>query len=157
MAELSQEERSLALATKRAVQAAGGLEACSAETGLSTSQLSRCGSAHDRDSLTLRDAATITQLGAGEPHMLNALARIAGGVFMMLPQAGNSGSVESCLIDLASEFGAEAQSVREAMADREWTRGELADALDRLDRMDGASARLRHALNQLHAGMEGRR
>jgi DNA-binding phage protein len=50
---LSAEEQVLAQATRRDIQAAGGLEVCAAETGLSTSQLSRCQSNTHADSLSI--------------------------------------------------------------------------------------------------------
>ena len=157
---LRHDERLLALATKRDVQAARGLEACSAETGLSTSQLSRCCSPNHRDSLTIRDVATITALGGdedGHPYVVKALARIAGGVFVKLPDAVGADSIEATLIEIASEFGDVAQAVRAAMADREWSRGEIADALDELDQLDAASARMRHALQAQAALLAGER
>jgi hypothetical protein len=95
---LSPEEQSLALATKRAIQAAGGLERCAEETGLGTSQLSRCSMPNCRDSITERDAATIEAIGygsAGHPHILRARARLLGYAIIKVPDASLGGTVWS--------------------------------------------------------------
>lgn len=95
---LSPEEQSLALATKRAIQAAGGLERCADETGLGTSQLSRCCMPNCRDSITERDAATIEALGfgtPGHPHILRARARLLGFAVIKVPDTSLGATVWS--------------------------------------------------------------
>ena len=148
---LTADEQTLANATKRAIQAADGLEVCSRETGLSTSQLSRCCSPFQRDSLTLRDAVTIESISHGKdghPHILNALARIMGGVFVPLPvgNTDHAGLVQS-VMDLTAELGDVAQSITSGLRDNEFTPGEAQVALEQLQDLDRASAALRMKLN----------
>ena len=87
--DISSGEKALALATKRAIEAAGGLDPCAAETAIGRSQLSRCGSVNERDSISIRDAVTIDMLGQrsdGHPFILRAMCRQMGGVFVPLPE-----------------------------------------------------------------------
>ncbi len=93
--DISSGEKTLALATKRAVEAAGGLDRCVQETPVGRSQLSRCCSVNDRDSVTVRDAVTIDQLGvaiAGQPFILRAMAREQGFALVRLPQGVADGT-----------------------------------------------------------------
>lgn len=88
--DISAGERALALATKRAVLAAGGQDMCVAETRIGKAQLSRCCGPHEPDSISIRDAVTIDGLAAdeeGAPHIINAMARQLGGTFVRWPTA----------------------------------------------------------------------
>lgn len=161
-ARLTADEQVLAAATKRAVQALGGLDIASRETGLSDTQLSRCCSPNHRDSLTLRAVATIESLthgNDGHPHILHALARVVGGVIVVpVPEffGDGAGLVQSTL-DIATELGGLSCSISDAMhessaAGAEVTPGEAAVARERLDALDRASARLRLRLNHIAEG-----
>ena len=150
---LSPDEQALSLATKRAIQAAGGLEVCARETGLSTSQLSRCCSPHERDSITERDAATIEAIGhgqAGHPHILRARARLLGFLLIKLPECADDpdGLLQS-VMELTAELGDVAQAINEAMRDRVVTDREARAALDQLSDLDQASAKLRLKLQSI--------
>lgn len=159
---LSSDEQALAAATKRAIQSAGGLDIACRETGLSDSQLSRCCSPNHRDSLTIRDVATIEGLNHGRdghPHILHALARIIGGhIVVQIPEdiGGGAGLVQSTL-EIAKELGGLSSSISDAMhessaAGEEVTSGEAQLALEHLDALDRASARLRRRLNDIAEG-----
>jgi hypothetical protein len=150
---LTSDEVVLAQATKAAVQAAGGLEICERETGKSDTQLSRCCTRNHRDSLTIRDAAIIDGLRqSGEPQILHALARIAGGVFILLPEARvDATGLQLCVLELSAELGDVAATVRDAVASSsaggtEVEAAEREAILAQLDDLDRASARLRHHL-----------
>ena len=150
---LSVEEQILAQATKRDVQAAGGLEVCAAETGLSTSQLSRCGSTSHADSLTIRDAATIGALTAGTrgaPFVLHALARLAGMIIIDGPGTVDTPDcVQASVMELVQELGDVSRSVSLAVADGKWTTREVDASLAELDQHDVVAARLRGKLMQI--------
>ncbi len=155
------DEQALALATKREVQGAGGLDVCARETGLSDTHLSRCCSPNQRDSLTVRDVATIQALGHGKPghpHILHALARLAGGVFVMLPEPFIEPiELQLSVLELSTELGDVAQAVRHACSTTSAggvaiTPGESAAIAAHLDDLDRASARLRHQLAQIGKG-----
>lgn len=157
------DEQALALATKREVQGAGGLDVCARETGLSDTHLSRCCSPNRADSLTIRDVATIQALGHGKPghpHILHALSRLAGGVFIMLPEPDVEPiALQMSVLELSAELGDVAQSVREACCSKGAggaviTPAELAMIVEHLDDLDRASARLRHQLITIGKGEE---
>ncbi len=147
---LSAEEQVLALATKRAVEAAGGLERCAAETGKSTSQLSRCGSTELPDSMALRDAFTIDALGRGTrgaPFALNALARLHGMILIDGPGAVTDGDcLQASVMELTCELGEVASTIRAATADGEWSANEVRATLREFDELDAVSARARAKL-----------
>jgi hypothetical protein len=156
--DITSDEQVLAEATKQAVQAAGGLEVCSRETGKSTSQLSRCCSKFDPDSITIRDAAIIESIShgrTGHPHIMRARARLLGYLLVQLPEAhGDGDTLASLVTDLACELGDVAQAVRDATSSgsdrgREISKNEQEAVLAQLDDLDQVSARLRLTIQQL--------
>lgn len=158
---LSPEEQVLALATKEAIRAAGGLEVCARETGLSTSQLSRCSSPHHRDSITERDAARIEAIAhgsPGHPHILRARARQLGGVFVMLPEANCEGSgLPTSVMEMAAELGDVSRAIQDGLSSHgpdgtKMTPAEAQIALEQLHDHEAATARLRLALEQIARG-----
>lgn len=153
---LSTDEQILALATKRDIQAAAGLDVCASETAISTSQLSRTSSPNHHDSLTIRDALTIMQIGhgaTGHPHILHALARLLGFIVIARPGADGDGcELFQSVAELTGELGDVAQSIRAAMRDGTCSAREARATLDQLDELDAASARLRLTLNAIADG-----
>lgn len=150
---LTSDEQVLALATKRAIKAAGGIEVASAETGKSTTQLSRCNSPDHPDSISTRDAIILDAIGrghAGAPFIVSALARIAGGLFIELPQGPADGDgMIATVMQLTSELGDVARRMTDAFADDgKCDAPEARAALAELDEMDAASAKLRLLLNR---------
>jgi hypothetical protein len=155
------DEQVLAAATKREIQGAGGLDVCARETGLSETHLSRCSSPNMRDSITIRDVATIQAIGhggPGHPYILHALARLAGGVFVMLPEPFVEPiTLQLSVLELSTELGDVAQAVRAACCagsagGAAITEAESAAIAEHLDDLDRASARLRHQLQQIGKG-----
>lgn len=159
---LTSDEQVLAKATKLAIQAAGGLDICERETGISDSQLSRCCSPNHRDSITIRDAATIESIGhgaEGHPFILHALARVIGGhVVVRLPDAHDG---EACLVqstlDLTTELGDVSRAIGEAMCSTSAggvtvTPGEATVILEHVEELERATARLRHRLEAIAGG-----
>lgn len=155
---LTPDEIVLALATKAAIKAAGGLENCVGHTVVGMAQLSRCGSRDHRDSITVRDSARLDALGyraPGSPHILHALARIAGGVFIQLPDTvADATGLQLSVLELSAELGDVAAAVRDAVSGTgvggaDVTRAERDQVLAQLDDLDRASARLRHQLKAL--------
>lgn len=150
---LSHDEIRLAKATKAAVQAAGGLAACEAETGKSDSQLSRCESPDHYDSLSIRDAVIVDALGHGRPgapHILWAMAKLGGFVVIPLPQGPrDAAGLMQAAIDLTAELGDVVSVIRDALRDGEVTAREAGGAIEQLDELDAVSAKLRHQLQAL--------
>lgn len=160
------DEQVLATATKHAIQAAGGLDVCERETGLSDTQLSRCCSPNRRDSITIRDAVAIEAINHGRdghPHILRAMARVIGGcAVILLPEAEEAGGdcLRSGAIELTAELGDFQASLLDAFransaGGESMTPAEAAVAIERLDDVDRVSARLRHHLE--HIARQGER
>lgn len=147
---MTADDKVMALATRRAIEAANGLAICSAETGKSTSQLSRCGSTEQIDSLSVRDAVTIDALGAGTlgaPFILNAMARRLGMVVIEGPGTLiEADGIQASVLEITCELGDVCASIREALADGKWSIRELHDALAQVDELNAASAKLRAGL-----------
>lgn len=118
---LTPDEITLARATKRAIQAAGGLDLCQRETGTSDSQLSRCSHPNMRDSIAVRDAVVIDDLRQDRrapPAILDAQARILGFVLVDMPDApGDGEDLRSSIVDLTGSLGDLAMGIRDALAD----------------------------------------
>lgn len=154
-------EQRLAAATKRAVQATGGLKVCEDEIGLSDSMISRFCSPNLRDSISVRDAVRIDAIGhgeAGHPHIINAMASILGGVFIMLPEAvTDDRTLQMSVIDLSCELGDVSRSIADALAGTSdggcsVTAAEAREALAQLADHDRAAARLRLTLERIAEG-----
>ena len=155
---LSADERRLADATKRAVQAAGGGKVCEAETGLSDTRFSCYCSKFDRASISVRDAVRIDAIGAhenGHPHILNTMAGILGAVVIMLPdQDGPEQCLRTGVMDLSIELGDVARAVSEARAGTgeqgaTVTQREAEAALEHIADLERATARLRYQLARM--------
>lgn len=138
-------------ATKLGVEAAGGLEVCASATGLSTSQISRCCSTHEPDSLTLRDAEVIDSLSqTSHPHILHELARIAGHVAVQMPGGPeDADGLILSVVTLSTELGDVARSVTLALSDGVCSPREAQGSLDHLAELEAATARLRGSLMAL--------
>ncbi|WP_278983231.1 phage regulatory CII family protein [Sphingobium yanoikuyae] len=134
--DISSGEKALALATKRAIEAAGGLERGADETSIGRSQLSRCGSVNERDSISIRDAVTIDLLGQrqeGHPFIVRAICRQLGGVFVELPEPqDDAGGMALTVVELAGELGDLSDSVRGALCER----GEAGTEISRRENED---------------------
>lgn len=153
---LTADEQVLAQATKLAVQAAGGLEVCARETGLSTSQLSRCCSPNAPDSINLAAACAIEAIAhgqAGHPHILRAQARLLGFVLVALPQGLDSGGAfTASIMKLTAELGDVANSIGLALSDDgEVSPTEARTILEQIGDLDAASAALRLRLEAIRA------
>lgn len=151
-------ERRLATASKRAIDAAGGLAACKAETNLSHAQLSRCSATHEADSLSLRNALRIDRLGRGVegyPEILNAYASELGAVVIVLPAAELSQDrLPLAVCDLTRELGDVAHAIGDAFTTSSAggarvTPREAEAALAQVADLERATASLRYQLERL--------
>lgn len=153
--DITTSEKALALATRRAVEAAGGLDRCVIETAIGRSQLGRCGSVNERDSITIRDAVTIDLIGQrseGHPFIVRAMCRQLGGVFVELPEPSDEDDVGLTLtvVELAGEMGDLSDSVRAALCHR----GEMGPAVS--PRENAAIRAEIHRMQETLAAMDHR-
>ena len=153
----SSEARVLALATRRAVQAAGGLELCAAETRIGKSQLARCTSTSRADSLTEIDAHTIDALAGdveGAPFILSARARLLGFILVRLDEGDDDeAGLMLSIAEIAAELGDLSRAVAEAVRrPGKVTKDEAIAALDELEQLERKCAVLRRKLVRLVEG-----
>ncbi|XUU60668.1 phage regulatory CII family protein [Erythrobacter sp. HA6-11] len=130
-------ERSLKIATGELQSLCGGQEAAASIVGKSQSQLQRCASVNDADNfLNLRDAALL-EAHAGEHPVTELLCRIAGGVFLVLPDPalGDSANLPMQVIELADELGDVSHAVRDALRDGQVNRAEAGEIERQLDQL----------------------
>jgi len=86
---LSDQERRQAARARELIEAAGGLEACAAETGISTSHLQRYSSKSEKDSMPVRvieALEAVTEGLCGHPIMTRHLATQAGYNLVPVPE-----------------------------------------------------------------------
>ena len=108
------------------------------------------------DSLTIRDATIIEAIGhgrTGHPHIVRALARLLGGVFVPLPVGPEDpDGIRGSVVTLTCELGDVARAIGDALSDDgEVDAREATDALLQLDELDAASAALRIKLQRIAA------
>lgn len=157
------DERRLAEATKRAIQAAGGGKVCEAETGLSDTRFSCYSSKFDRASITIRDAVRIDAIGAredGHPHILSTMASILGAVVIMLPEhEGGELCLRTGVMALSIEVGDVSRAISDALAGTgeegsKVTRREAEATLEHIADLERATAKLRYQLERIGAPTE---
>lgn len=150
--DISSGEKALAVATARAVKAAGGLDACAGEASIGRSQLSRCGSVNETDSISIRDAVTIDLIGQrqeGHPFIVRAMCRQLGGVFVPLPETHGAGEgLTLTVVELAGELGDLSDNVRAAVS----AQGEAGKAISARER-DAIRADI-HRMQETLAAMD---
>jgi hypothetical protein len=110
--------RELKLATGELVHAVGGLEAAGSLVGLGKSQVHRCTSVNDRDNfLNAGDVAELERR-SDRPFVTLALAKLAGGVFIRLPESfGDGEELARRVMELAAGLGEVSSGVADALAD----------------------------------------
>lgn len=138
-------------ATELLVKSVGGIEPAAALLGKSASAVGRWTNKNDAEYSI--PVAEMAELEANAPSALvtRALCRLAGGVFVPLPQApGCDSALPLTVMELASELGQVSGKISEGLSDD----GVLDDAeidavLRELDDHDAVSARLRLTLEAM--------
>jgi hypothetical protein len=117
---ISSAQKTLALATKQAIEAAGGVDRCVEVTPVNRSQIYRFCSVTDVDSISIRDANVIDQIGVdidGQPFILRAMAREQGFALVRLPQGVPDGTgLQQRLVAMTRELGDVAEELMMATA-----------------------------------------
>lgn len=118
---LPREEQRQARRARELVEAAGGLESCAEETGVSTSQLSRYGSRNEKDSMPLRvieALESVTHGTPGHPVVTTYLAARQGFTLVKRPEVPSD---RAALMELLSRHakarGECEQQILHALAD----------------------------------------
>lgn len=125
------EEQRQARAVRELIKAAGGLEEAHGITGKSTSQLGRCSSPNDKDSLSIRDVElleSVTHDTTGHPHVSRHLAANAGFVLFRKPTVRATGAdLLGLVARQAQESGDITAKMIAALADKKLNQAEIAD------------------------------
>lgn len=118
MSGLSSRERTLKLASADLFDDAVGKYELASEVGLQKSQAHRCCSVNDESNFfNLRHVAAMERRAA-EPLVTMALAKMAGGVFIRLPEDfGDAAGLPMQVVGLVKEVGDVADALREGLAD----------------------------------------
>jgi len=103
------------------IESAGGLEACSEESGISTSQLQRYTSKSEKDSIPVRVIEALEAVTHGKPNhpvITRHLARRAGYVLVPLPTvAVGEGEWNRYIARLSTEASSLIAGIAEDLAD----------------------------------------
>lgn len=150
--------REIKLASADLVRAVGGLEAAAGLAGLGKSQVHRCVSVNDDSSFFNVAVAGDLEQRSDRPFVTIALAKLAGGVFIRLPEPFDDGAdLALRVIDLVQELGDVSARVREALADGV-VRPPEARAIEReLDQLIEKSTETRAIVRALQISAEARR
>lgn len=155
---LSPDERVLAKATRRAVQEAGGLEDAARELSIGKSQLARCCSVHDRDSISERDAHILDGLAGnveGAPFLLNARARLLDCIVIRQDLgADDEAGLMRSIAEMAAELGDLSRAVTDALRDGTLEDHEIDAALAEVEQLDRCSATLRRKLDRMRGAKQ---
>ncbi|HEX7856113.1 MAG TPA: phage regulatory CII family protein [Sphingobium sp.] len=141
--------------TREAIEAAGGLEVVAQVTNAGRSQLSRCQSQNEVDTLSLRDALALDELtlGRGGPFIATAMARLLNQVLVELPDGEAAlDHVMTGVVRLSAELGHLATCVSESLADGKFEPKEAITALDEVHHINKVTAELRLLLIAIRDG-----
>lgn len=151
MQALTTDEQRLKEATKALQRAAGGVEVCGEITGTGKSQHGNYQNQHAPDFITVDRVAKLEAVTHGSPHhpqITRLLCRLAGGIFVPLPEAnGTEDALSGLTLTLAAELGDVSAEIRRGLADDGMiSPAEAMCVLEELDQLDRASAQLRMLL-----------
>lgn len=142
----------LSSASRDAIEAIGGLENAERVTTARRSQLSRCQSTNDGDTLSLRDAIALDEatLARGGPHILQKMALLLGHVAIPVPTAPTDHEeIQAQIMTIAADLGDVSREAIEAERDGIWEPKEALRALARADELLAATAAMRSMLFNL--------
>lgn len=147
---MSPRAREIKLATADLVDELHGLEAAAGLIGRGKSHLHRCTSVNDAESfLNLADAAELERRSTAKP-VTRALCRLAGGVFLPLPEDfGDGSALPLQVMQLAQELGDVSAAVRSALENGVIDKGEAAETEREIDQLIDAAVRARATVRRL--------
>lgn len=136
----------LSAATRQAVEAMGSLDLAAQVTRAGRTQLGRCQSEHEDDTISLRDAEALDRavLGRGGPFILPVLARLLNHVAIPMPEAPDDHDVVTHqLMVVTGELGDLSRTIVEALRDGRICAREARTAIERTDELLTAASALR--------------
>lgn len=148
---LSVRQQRLKAASSDLVGAAHGIEAAADLLGKGKSTIGRWANINDEDYSMPVDAVAalerVTRGTPGWPQMTSELCRLAGGVFIPLPDAGGSdGELRAGVMHLSAELGDVAREIDEALGDGKITVREEHDIHRQIDDLLAKAVELKQAV-----------
>lgn len=141
------EHNQIKRATELLVKSLGGIEAAAPIIGKGKSTVGRWTNKNDDESINVLDLREL-EANADAPLVTAVLARLAGGVFIPLPQMpGSADALPMQVMELAKELGELSESVRQGLGDGSFDAADAQKALDELHDVERCTARLRLALS----------
>lgn len=149
--------KALKHASKALSHDVGGIEASAELVGKSKSVIGRDVCLNDEQFLNLRDAAELER-HASEPFVTKAMARLAGGVFVQLPQIElDATGLREQVLAIAEELGDVSEVVRSALKDKEIKPKEAERIVSELSQLIDQAARTRAMVEAMADGKPVRR
>lgn len=144
-------QQRLKAAAKDLVSATGGIEAAADILAKGKSTIARWASINDEDySMPIEAVAAlerVTRGTAGAPQVTSELCRLAGGVFVPLPDAGASdGELRAGVMRLSAELGDVAREIDRALCDDRVSPREESAIHRQLDELIAKSVELKQAV-----------
>ena len=156
-------QQRLKAAAKDLVGATGGIEAAADILAKGKSTIARWASINDEDySMPIEAVAAlerVTRGTAGAPQVTRELCRLAGGVFVPLPDAGASdGELRAGVMHLSAELGDVAREIDRALSDDRILPREESAIHRQIDELIGKAVELKQAVTLMvdRDGMGGR-
>lgn len=147
---MNTEHTQLKRATEKLVKSVGGIEAAASIVGKGKSTVGRWVNKDDAEHFI--NLADLHELEANSrvPSVTEALARMAGGVFIALPQMpGATDALPMHIMQIVKEFGELSERIREGMGDGDFSDRDARAALDELHDVERCLAELRLALTTM--------
>lgn len=143
--------RRLKLATRELVRACGGIECAAADLGKGKSTVHRWTDPHDGEHLINIGDVALLEAVAAAPVVTAQLARMAGGVFVPLPDcAADPETLAGMVLELTGQLGAISTEMRASLADDgEVDAKEAAALLALVEQHDAIAAQLRLTLRAI--------
>jgi hypothetical protein len=147
--------RRLKIATGELVKGCGNLVSAAADVGKGKTTVHRWTDENNADDfVNVRDLAVLERV-AGTPFVTRILCRLAGGVFMPLPDiAPDSDSLAGMIMRLSARLGEISGEMARALCDGIVDQTEARRLLDLQAEHDAVAAQLRHALERIADGSE---
>lgn len=148
--DISSSDIVIAIATREAVEAAGGAQIVMRETNMTKTPLYNCMSEQHADSVSVRNAVLIDRLSGGRAAILRAQARILGYALVKIPDAPEDelGIIES-VCKMSADLGDVSRATSEGLACRKYSPGEALRTVEKIDVLQESAASLRVKLMRI--------
>lgn len=147
---MNTDRRRLKRATELLVKSVGGIEAAASILEKGSSTVGRWTNKNDDSFINVADLQHLEDVADGPPLVTVELARLAGGVFIPLPQMpGSADQLPMQVMEIIQEMGQFSEQIRNGLGDGHFGREDAESALAELHDVEACVARLRLALQAI--------